>query len=390
MKIIIFGATGSIGQNALQVIRNQRGKRSLKVKAITGNDNIDQLCKDAIEFKVERVVAANHEHLPELKERLSPHGIEACTGKEAILETAQMKADWILSAIIGFHGVPPTLEAIKFCKTVAIANKESLVCAGKIVIDIAKKFGTTLLPVDSEHNAIFQCLQGEDINSVRKVILTASGGPFRNYSLKKMKNATLNQALAHPTWNMGKRISIDSATMFNKALELIEAKYFFNLKDSQLDVIVHPESIIHSMVSFHDNSTLAQLGPHDMKYAIAYTMNYPDRNPMPLREIDFSAQGKLTFEAVNYRKFPALGLARWILKTNGGLGAAFNAAKEVSLDRFISGEIGFLDMSKLVEMVLMLPDVAKLEHKIPESIDEVKSINSWVRQISKEIRLTGN
>ncbi len=390
MDIIIFGATGSIGQNALEVIRCQRESHSLRVKAITGNDNIDQLCKDAIEFKVERVVATNHKHMPELKDRLSSHGIEACAGTEAILETAQMKADWVLSAIIGFHGVPPTLEAIKYCKTVAIANKESLVCAGKIANDSAKMYGTTLLPVDSEHNAIFQCLQGEDINTVRKVILTASGGPFLNSSLREMENATLDQALAHPTWSMGKRISIDSATMFNKALELIEAKYFFNLSDSQLDVIIHPESIIHSMVSFHDNSILAQLGPHDMKCAIAYTMNYPDRNPLPLKEIDFAAQAKLTFEAADHNRFPALRLARWILKSDGSLGAVFNAAKEVALDRFISGEIRFLDMSRLVETVLMLPDITKLEHKIPESLDEVKSINGWVRRITKEIKLNDN
>ena len=390
MDIIIFGATGSIGQNALEVIRSQSESHSLQVKAITGNDNIDQLCKDAIEFKVERVVTANHKHMPELKDRLSSHGIEVCAGADAILETAQMKSDWVLSAIIGFHGVPPTLESIKYCKTVAIANKESLVCAGKIVNDTAKMYGTTLLPVDSEHNAIFQCLQGEDISTVRKVTLTASGGPFLNCSLRDMENATLDQALAHPTWSMGKRISIDSATMFNKALELIEAKYFFNLNGNQLDVIIHPESIIHSMVSFQDNSTLAQLGPHDMKYAIAYTMNYPDRKTMPLSEIDFAAQAKLTFQAVNHSKFPALRLARWILKTDGSLGAVFNAAKEVALDRFISGEIGFLDMTRLVEKVLMMPDIAKLEHEIPESLDEVKNINSWTRQITGEIKLNSN
>ncbi|PQM56897.1 MAG: 1-deoxy-D-xylulose-5-phosphate reductoisomerase [Rhodobacteraceae bacterium] len=390
MDIIIFGATGSIGQNALEVIRSQSKNHSLQVRAITGNDNIDQLCKDAIEFKVERVVTASHKHMPELKDRLSSHGIEVCAGTDAILETAQMKSDWILSAIIGFHGVPPTLEAIKYCRTVAIANKESLVCAGKIANDTAKMYGTTLLPVDSEHNAIFQCLQGEDISTVRKVTLTASGGPFLNCSLREMENATLDQALAHPTWSMGKRISIDSATMFNKALELIEAKYFFNLNGNQLDVIIHPESIIHSMVSFHDNSTLAQLGPHDMKYAIAYTMNYPDRKSMPLSEIDFATQAKLTFQAVDHSKFPALRLARWILKTDGGLGAVFNAAKEVALDRFISGEIGFLDMTRLVEKVLMMPDITKLEYKIPESLDEVKNINSWTRQITNEIKLNSN
>ena len=387
MKIIIFGATGSIGQSTLEVIRAQNTTNSVQVLALTGNNNVEQLCRDAIEFGVKRVVTPDNKYLPFLRERLASHGIDVCTGKESLLETAQMGADLIISAIVGFDGVPPTLEAVKYCKTVAIANKESLVCAGKILIDKARECGTVLLPVDSEHNTIFQCLKGEKLKTVRKIILTASGGPFRDWSYKDMGKATLKQALAHPTWKMGKRISIDSATMFNKSLELIEAKYFFNLKDSQLEVIVHPESIIHSMVAFHDNSIIAQLGPHDMKYAIAYTMNYPDRKPMPINEIDFASQGKLTFEAPDFDRFPALELARLVLKTDGGLGAVFNASKEIALDRFISGEIGFLDMSRLVERVLMLPELIKLEHKIPESMDEIISINDRTRQIAREISL---
>ena len=387
MKVIIFGATGSIGQSALRVIREQRKQEAIQIAAITGNNNVEQLCRDAIEFNVERVVTANHEHLSQLRHNLASYEIKVLSGSEAILETAQMKADWVLSAIIGYNGVPPTLEAIRNSKTVAIANKESLVCAGKIIMDMAEKYHTTILPVDSEHNAIFQCLNGESIKTVRKVTLTASGGPFRNSTLEEMKKASLVEALAHPTWSMGKRISIDSATMFNKALELIEAKYFFHLKTDQLDVIIHPESIIHSMVNFSDNSTIAQLGPHDMKHAIAYTLNYPKRKATPLDEIDFAAQGKLTFEAPDYHRFPALRLAQVVLKSEGGLGAVFNAAKEVALDRFISGEIGFLDMSSLVETVLMLPELISLEHKSPESLDEVSEINNLVRRIAKETRL---
>ena len=388
MKIIIYGSTGSIGQSTLEVIRKQKKENgAIKILALTGNNNVEQLCEDAIEFGVDRVVMANDKHLNVLKERLESHGIESCTGAEAMLETAQMGADWIMSAIVGFNGVPPTLEAIKYCKRVAIANKESLVCAGNILIDAAKKYGTILLPVDSEHNAIFQCLKCEDLKTVRKILLTASGGPFKDWSLRRMKNATLNQAIAHPTWSMGERISIDSATMFNKALELIEAKYFFNLRPEQLDVVIHPESIIHSMVSFHDNSILAQLGPHDMKNAIAYTMNYPDRKPMPQNEIDFSSLAKLSFEAPDHERFPALKLANMILKTDGSLGVVFNAAKEIALDRFISGEIGFLDMSKLVEKVLMLPEIAKLEHTVPKALDEVIVTNNTVRQIATQIEL---
>ena len=387
MRVIIFGATGSIGQSALHVIRQQRGQDSIQVRAITGNNNIEQLCKDAIEFNVERVVTANHDNLPKLKDTLIPYGIEVCSGPDAIVETSKMGSDWILSAIIGYNGVPPTLEAIKNCKTVAIANKESLVCAGKLVIDSAEKYQTTILPVDSEHNAIFQCLSGENLKSVRKVILTASGGPFRNWTIGEMKRAKLSQALAHPTWSMGQRISIDSATMFNKALELIEAKYFFQLKPEQLDVIVHPESLIHSMVCFCDNSTIAQLGPHDMSCASAHTLNYPNRKPANINEIDFAAQGKFTFEAPDYQRFPALRLAQIVLETDGGLGVVFNAAKEVALDRFISGEIGFLDISSLVERVLTLPEMISLQHRSPGSIDEVSEINDMVRIIASEISL---
>ena len=387
MKVIIFGATGSIGQSALKVIREQRKQEDIQIIAITGNNNVEQLCRDAIEFNVERVVTANHEHLFQLRNNLAPYEIEVSSGSEAILETAQMEADWVLSAIIGYSGVPPTFEAIRNCKTVAIANKEALVCAGKIIMDMAEKCNTTILPVDSEHNAIFQCLNGESIKTVRKVILTASGGPFRNWTLEEMKKATLEEALAHPTWNMGKRISIDSATMFNKALELIEAKYFFQLKTDQLDIIIHPESIVHSMVNFYDNSTIAQLGPHDMKHAIAYTLNYPNRKEASLDEIDFAAHGKLTFEVPDLNRFPALRLAQVVLESEGGLGTAFNAAKEVALDRFMSGEIGFLDMSRLVEAVLILPELISLEHKSPESLDEVSEINDLVRRVAKETRL---
>ena len=387
MKVIIFGATGSIGQSALKVIREQRKQEDIQIIAITGNNNVEQLCRDAIEFNVERVVTANDKHLSQVRNNLALYEIEVSSGSEAILETAQMEADWVLSAIIGYNGVPPTLEAIRNSKTVAIANKEALVCAGKIITDMSDTYNTTILPVDSEHNAIFQCLNGESIKTVRKVTLTASGGPFRNWTLEEMKKATLLEALAHPTWSMGKRISIDSATMFNKALELIEAKYFFYLKTNQLDVIIHPESIIHSMVNFSDNSTIAQLGPHDMKHAIAYTLNYPNRKVASLDEIDFAAQGKLTFEVPDYVRFPALRLVQVVLEREGGLGAAFNAAKEVALDRFISGEIGFLDMSSLVEEVLMLPEIIGLEHKSPLSLNEVSEVNDLVRRIAKETKL---
>ena len=387
MKIIILGSTGSIGQSTLSLIRILKNTQKFEILALTGNHNITQLCKDAIEFKVKRVVTANKNCISQLKEKLSSYDIEIYAGEEAILDTARMGADWIISAIVGFAGVPPTIEAAKYCKIVAVANKESLVCAGKLLIDTANTYKSKLLPVDSEHNAIFQCINSENPKTIKKVILTASGGPFRNFTLSEMANVTVAQAMNHPTWDMGKRISIDSASMFNKALELIEAKYFFDLNSNQLEVIIHPESIIHSMVTFIDNSTLAQLCPNDMRNAIAHTLNYPERKKNPIQDLDLTSLKNLSFEDVDEKKFPSINLARIILKTKGSLGVVFNAAKEIALDRFISNDIKFLDMSNLVEKVLQLPEMNEYEYTLLDSIDEIISLNNRVRQLSKQIRI---
>ena len=387
MRIIIFGSTGSIGQSTLSLLRILKKTQNFEILALTGNNNIDQLSKDAIEFNVKRVVTANINNISKLREKLHFYDIEILAGEDAILDTARMGADWIISSIIGFAGVPPTLEAIKYCKIVAIANKESLVCAGKLLIDTANSFSTKILPVDSEHNAVFQCLNSENPKYVKKVTLTASGGPFRNFTLDEMMNVSVAQALNHPTWKMGDRISIDSASMFNKALELIEAKYFFDLQFDQLEVVIHPESIIHSMVTFVDNSTLAQLGPNDMRHAIAYTLNYPERKKIPFNDLDLLSLKKLTFEEVDLQKFPSINLAKMILKTKGSLGVVFNAAKEIALDRFISKDIKFLDMSKLVEKVLLLPEFIIYESILLSSIEDIIDLNSRVRQISNEIKL---
>ena len=387
MKIIILGSTGSIGQSTLSLIRILKNTQKFEILALTGNHNITQLCKDAIEFKVKRVVTANKNCISQLKEKLSSYDIEIYAGEEAILDTARMGADWIISAIVGFAGVPPTIEAAKYCKIVAVANKESLVCAGKLLIDTANTYKSKLLPVDSEHNAIFQCINSENPKTIKKVILTASGGPFRNFTLSEMANVTVAQAMNHPTWDMGKRISIDSASMFNKALELIEAKYFFDLNSNQLEVIIHPESIIHSMVTFIDNSTLAQLCPNDMRNAIAHTLNYPERKKNPIQDLDLTSLKHLSFEDVDEKKFPSINLARIILKTKGSLGVVFNAAKEIALDRFISNDIKFLDMSNLVEKVLQLPEMNEYESTLLDSIDEIISLNNRVRQLSKQIRI---
>ncbi|MFL2801756.1 MAG: 1-deoxy-D-xylulose-5-phosphate reductoisomerase [Paracoccaceae bacterium] len=387
MKIIIFGSTGSIGQSTLSLIRLLKNTQNFKILALTGNDNIDQLCKDAIEFKVKRVVTANKNNIFQLKHKLSSYNIEVLAGEEAILDTARMGADWIISAIVGFAGVPPTLESVKYCKIVAIANKESLVCAGKLLIDMAITFKSKILPVDSEHNAIFQCINHENPINIKKVTLTASGGPFRNFTLAEMAKVTVAQAIKHPTWAMGKRISIDSASMFNKALELIEAKYFFELNSDQLEVVIHPESIIHSMVTFIDNSTLAQLGPNDMRNAIAHTLNYPERKKVPINDLDLTSLKNLSFEVVDVKKFPSINLARMILNTKGSLGIVFNAAKEIALDRFICNDIKFLDMSILVEKVLLLPEMNEYNSTLLDTIEDIIDLNKRVRQISKQIKI---
>ena len=387
MKIIIFGSTGSIGQSTLSLIRILKTTQNFEILALTANNNIDQLCKDAIEFKVKRVVTANKNNINQLKQKLESYNIEVFAGEKAILDTARMGADWIISAIVGFAGVPPTVEAVKHCKMVAVANKESLVCAGKLLIDTAITFKSKLLPVDSEHNAIFQCLNCENPKTIKKVTLTASGGPFRNLTLAEMANVTVAQAINHPTWEMGKRISIDSASMFNKALELIEAKYFFELNSDQLEVVIHPESIIHSMVTFIDNSTLAQLCPNDMRNAIAHTLNYPERKKIPIKSLDLTSLKSLSFEEVDLKKFPSINLARIILNAKGSLGVVFNAAKEIALDRFICEDIKFLDMSNLVEKVLLLPEMNEFENILLDSIDEIISLNKRARQISQEIKI---
>mgnify|MGYP003327061504 CR=1 FL=1 len=334
-----------------------------------------------------RYLSRYKNYIFQLKEKLSSYNIEIYAGEEAILDTARMGADWIISAIVGFAGVPPTIEAVKYCKIVAVANKESLVCAGKLLIDTANTYKSKLLPVDSEHNAIFQCINSENPKTIKKVILTASGGPFRNFTLSEMANVTVAQAMNHPTWDMGKRISIDSASMFNKALELIEAKYFFNLSANQIEVIIHPESIIHSMVTFIDNSTLAQLCPNDMRHAIAYTLNYPKRRNIPINDLDITELKKLSFEKVDVNKFPAINLARMVLKTSGSLGVVFNAAKEIALDRFILKDIKFLDMSNLVEKVLHLPEMMKYENYSLSTIDEIKLLNKRARNFAQQINL---
>ena len=349
-NISIFGSTGSIGSNAVKVLLNQ--KNDFNVVVLTGGKNLKELAKQSILLKPKHIVIADHELLGDLKELLIGHDFDITGGKEALLNAASIPVDVSLQSIIGFAGVECSLIAAKHSRILALANKESLVCAGLLLKQICRDNNTALIPVDSEHSAIFQCLNGENIKTVERIILTGSGGPFLNTKLKDLLNITPNQASNHPKWNMGKRISIDSASMFNKAMELIEANELFDIEASKIEVLIHPQSIIHSMVGFNDGSIIAQLGPADMKGAIGFAINYPNRTKLQVERLDFTKIKKLDFVAVDHIKFPSIKLAIQAIELGGLAGTAFNAAKEQALDAFLEDKISFLDMYKFVEFAL--------------------------------------
>ena len=376
-NISIFGSTGSIGSNAVKILLNQ--KNDFNVVVLTGGKNIKELAKQSILLKPKHIVIADHELLSDLKELLIGYDFDITGGKEALLNAASIPVDVSLQGIIGFAGVECSLIAARYCKILALANKESLVCAGLLLKQICKDNNTALVPVDSEHSAIFQCLNGENIKTVERIILTGSGGPFLNTKLKDLLNITPNQASNHPRWNMGKRISIDSASMFNKAMELIEANELFDIEASKIEVLIHPQSIIHSMVGFNDGSIIAQLGPADMKGAIGFAINYPNRTELQLERLDFTKIKQLDFVAVDHIKFPSLKLAIKAIKLGGLAGTAFNAAKEQSLDAFLEGKISFLDMFKFVEFAL--DDYTNNKTDNYTLIDEVVDQDSHTRSV---------
>lgn len=349
-RISIFGATGSIGQSTIDLIR--RDREAYDVVALTGGGNIARLAQDAMDLKAEIAVTAYEDRLPELRAVLAGTGIEAAAGDAALIEAADREVDWFMSAIVGAAGLAPGLRALRHGKTLALANKESLVTAGPLLMDTAKEQGARILPVDSEHSAVFQGLVGENPAEVERVIITASGGPFRDWSLEQLKGATLEQACKHPSWDMGQRITIDSASMFNKALEIIETKEYFGFSPDQIEVLVHPGSYVHALVGFRDGALMAHLGAPDMRHAIGYALHWPERRDLPVERLDLAKVGQLRFEAPDEIRFPALRLAREVMATGGLAGAVFNAAKEAALDLFIARKIGFPDMARLVERVL--------------------------------------
>jgi 1-deoxy-D-xylulose-5-phosphate reductoisomerase len=375
-SISVFGATGSIGESTFDLLMRQGGPQTYRIVALTGGRNIKRLAEMARALHAEIAVTAHDDCLADLRAALADTDIETAAGTAAILAAADRPADWVMSAIVGAAGLEPGFRALRHGTTLALANKESLVTAGPLLMAEAARHKAKILPVDSEHSAIFQALCGENIASVERIILTASGGALRDWPLERLASATLAEALVHPNWAMGQRITIDSATMFNKALEVIETREYFGVSPDQIEVIIHPESLIHSMVGFHDGAIMAHLGAPDMRHAIGYALNHPQRSPIPVARLDFAALGKLSFHAPDDARYPALRLARDVMRTRGLAGAAFNAAKEIALDLFIAGRIGFLDMGGLVEdtlatlsgeislgnAVLTLEDVQRADH----------------------------
>ena len=353
-KISIFGATGSIGQNTIDLIR--RAPEDYDIVALSGGRNIARLAADARDLRAQVAVTAYPELLDDLRAALAGSDVEAAAGPQAIAEAANRPADWVMSAIVGAAGLVPGLQALKQGATLALANKESLVCAGDLLMTTARAHNARILPVDSEHSAIFQALIGEDISEVERIIITASGGAFRDWPLEDLRDATVAQASSHPNWDMGQRITIDSASMFNKALEVIEAKEFFGVSPDQIEVLVHPQSIVHALVGFRDGALMSHLGAPDMRHAIGYALHWPKRRALPVDRLDLAALGQLSFVAPDPARYPALGLA-WDVMNRGGLaGAVFNGAKERALDHFIAGRIGFLDMARVVEQALTSAD----------------------------------
>ncbi|MFW8634556.1 1-deoxy-D-xylulose-5-phosphate reductoisomerase [Cribrihabitans pelagius] len=349
-KISIFGATGSIGQNTLDLIRRDPG--SYDVVALTGGANIARLAEDARAFGADIAVTAFEDRLDELRTALAGSGVEAAAGQAALMEAAARPADWIMSAIVGAAGLAPGLEALKHGTALALANKESLVCAGPLLMQTAREHGARVLPVDSEHSAVFQALAGEDTAAVERVVITASGGAFRDWPLEKLVGATLAEASSHPNWDMGQRITIDSASMFNKALEVIETHEYFGIEAERIEVLVHPESLVHALVGFTDGALMAHLGAPDMRHAIGYALHWPERRALPVERLDLARIGQLNFRAPDPARYPALRLAYEVMAAGGLMGAGFNAAKEQALDDFIAGRIRFTDMAAVAETVL--------------------------------------
>jgi 1-deoxy-D-xylulose-5-phosphate reductoisomerase len=376
--ITILGSTGSIGRNTVELV--EACPDLYRVEALTANCNVDLLADQARRLNARLAVVADEGAYGRLKDALAGTGIAVAAGPAAVVEAAQLPADWVMASIVGAAGLAPTLAAVRRGAVIGLANKECLVCAGALMMAEVAACGATLLPVDSEHSAIFQVLEARQPEAVEKIILTASGGPFRSRSLSEMEGMTPEQAVAHPNWSMGAKISVDSASMMNKGLELIEAHHLFAMPEARIDIVVHPQSVIHSMVSYVDGSVLAQMGSPDMRTPIAYALGWPKRIHAPAPRLDLAAIGQLTFEAPDPVRFPALRLARHALQRGGSAPTVLNAANEVAVQAFLSRGIGFLDIARVVERTL-----DAIEPTPPSSIDDVLAQDQRAREYARSL-----
>ena len=378
-KLAILGATGSVGKSTLDLV--ERSPERFEVVALTAASNAAALAEAAKRTGAGLAVIADEARLPELRDALAGTGCRAAAGGDALIEAAAAaEADWVMAAIVGCAGLEPVMAAVEAGRTVALANKEALVTAGSLMTEAAVRAGATILPVDSEHNAIFQCLAGSRSQDIARLVLTASGGPFRKLSSAQMAAMTPEQAVAHPNWSMGAKISVDSATMMNKGLELIEAHQLFGLPGERIDILVHSQSVIHSLVEFIDGSVIAQLGAADMRIPIAYTLAWPERMATPAERLDLARIGSLDFEPPDLARFPALRLAREVLAAGGAAPIVLNAANEIAVAAFLERRIGFTDIAATVARALETIDAGA-----PRSIAEVIDIDSQVREKTREI-----
>lgn len=383
-KVTVLGSTGSVGVSTLDLF--EQAEAPVEVVALVAGRNADKLAEQALRWRPQIAVIEDERALPQLRERLAGSGIATAAGPTAVTEAASRDAQWVMSAIVGFAGLAPTLAAARTGAVIALANKESLICAGPELLRAAKRAGGAVIPVDSEHSAIFQVFEPQNAAQVSRLILTASGGPFRSWSREQMAAATPEQALAHPNWSMGAKISVDSATMMNKGLEVIEAAYLFAMPPERVDVLIHPQSIVHSLVEYADGSTLAQLGLPDMRTPIACAYAWPDRLAWPTERLDLARIGQLTFEAPDPDRFPALSIAKAALEAGGAAPTAMNAADEVAVAAFLQRRIGFLDIARVVAETLARMDAEGWGRRGEgDVLESARAADATARRVAEEV-----
>ncbi|WP_417587470.1 1-deoxy-D-xylulose-5-phosphate reductoisomerase [Pararhodobacter oceanensis] len=384
-RVSVFGATGSVGASTLDLLAR---REDIEVAVLTGGRNIAGLAEAAVTHRAQLAVTAFEDCYIPLRDALAGTGIKVAAGPGAVAEAGLVPADWIMSAIIGAAGLAPGFAALSQGTTVALANKESLVTAGRLLMAEAAAHGATILPVDSEHSAVFQALVGEDMAAIETVTLTASGGGLREWPLADLAKATPTDAGKHPNWDMGHRITIDSASMFNKAMEVIEAHEFFYLPPEKIEVLIHPQSTVHALVAFSDGAVMGHLGAPDMRHPIGYALNYPNRAALPIARLDLAKLGRLDFAAPDLRRYPALALAQSVMESGGAAGAVFNAAKEIALDHFIARNIRFTDMAPVVEQTLDQYAAQNVLSAAPANLAEVLAIDNEARRLARTVALS--